>query len=555
MSDLIKSINEEALSILLAHKSKNPSFTFWMRKNDNKGRLSAGHWFRGSDYVFISPYKRGDAKNKTQVIGFVVTENKSKNFYVEVVFCDDNNQKDKLFFEEVISNISVSSDNKSCKQQIPIDAPKWQSGLEIFLNEIVPKINIIIDKYSLGDSFYIQEEEFAEMMKKVDKTKANNNPPKQGDKAMTGKLNTILFGPPGTGKTYKTINHALSILMRSYFQDDRAEAKKVFDAYVAKGQIVFTTFHQSYGYEEFIEGIKPDINPESSEIRYKVQDGVFKALCQTALSNTDKNYVIIIDEINRGNISKIFGELITLIEPSKRLGADEAMTVKLPYSGYDFGVPSNVYIIGTMNTADRSIALMDTALRRRFEFIEMMPDYDVIARELGDNGNIDLGDSKKLDIVNMLKTINQRISYLYDRDHQIGHAYLLSLKGKEGKEALAELDNIFRNKIIPLLQEYFYDDWEKIQIVLGDHENQSYENEEFNHSQNRFIDSTKLKVTDILGLNHDDIVDETISYTIKKLFTESAYIKLPEFRLFTESSYLKLQLKLKRNRQNHNEQA
>lgn len=365
------------------------------------------------------------------------------------------------------------------------------------------------------------------MKKKVDKTKANNNPPKQGDKAMTGKLNTILFGPPGTGKTYKTVDHALSILMGSDKDPvDRTNAKEKFEAYVVKGQIIFTTFHQSYGYEEFIEGIKPDMNNDAGEVRYRIKDGVFKSLCQTALSNTDKNYVIIIDEINRGNISKIFGELITLIEPSKRLGADEAMAVKLPYSGDSFGVPSNIYIIGTMNTADCSHALMDSALHRRFDFIEIMPDYDVIASELGDNGNIDLGGRKKLNIVNMLKTINQRISYLYDRDHQIGHAFLLSLKDKKGEDALAELDNVFRNKIMPLLQEYFYDDWEKIQIVLGDHENQRYEDEEFNHSQNRFIDSTKLKVTDILGLNHDDIVDEMISYTIKKQFTESAYLKV-----------------------------
>lgn len=669
MSDLIKSINEEALSILLAHKSKNPSFTFWMRKNDNKGRLSSGHWFRGSDYVFISPYKRGDAKNKTQVIGFVVTENKNKNFYVEVVYCDDNNQNDKPFFEEIIRNISVSSDVKSCKQQIPIDAPNWQSGLDIFLNKIVPKINIIIDKYSLGDSFYIQEEEFAEMMKKVDKKKADYNPPKRRDNAMTGKLNTILFGPPGTGKTYKTINHALAAIYGLNVKDESFEAAVIDKAGVQFGddfleeikesennrkklnaiykklvdeeQIVFTTFHQSYGYEEFIEGIKPDMNHDSSEIRYKVQDGVFKDLCKKAISqdNTqvfnekiewlksecseadgkqaldldtftisyrngrtfrvkpkrtnnpdkdypanienieklyrggnrsdvynptyvsgileflytkglprlednknpsgeNKNYVIIIDEINRGNISKIFGELITLIEASKRIGAPEELRLALPYSGNEFdgdkgfGVPKNVHIIGTMNTADRSIALMDTALRRRFDFIEMMPDYNVIASELGDNGNIDLGDSKKLDIVNMLKTINQRISYLYDRDHQIGHAYLLSLKNKKEKEALLELDNIFRNKIIPLLQEYFYDDWEKIQIVLGDHDKQIkqlYNGKKVDKTQDRFVDSDQLTQKGILGFDDqdDDIADQAISYTIRgEPFTANAYLKI-----------------------------
>ncbi len=169
------------------------------------------------------------------------------------------------------------------------------------------------------------------------------------------------------------------------------------------------------------------------------------------------NRVFIIDEINRGNISKIFGELITLLEPSKRIGAKEQLRARLPYSEKDFGVPDNVYLIGTMNTADRSIALIDTALRRRFSFVEMQPDSATLKDVLVDG----------IDISEMLNTINKRITVLLDREHTIGHSYLLPLKSDPTLEHLAV---IFENTIVPLLQEYFYDDYEKIQLVLGDNQ-------------------------------------------------------------------------------------
>lgn len=274
-------------------------------------------------------------------------------------------------------------------------------------------------------------------------------------------VNTILYGPPGTGKTYNSIKYAVGTIDKKCRQD----SAKTYTDYVnrfnelkAAGQIAFTTFHQSYGYEEFIEGIKPvlgDIS-EKNELSYKISDGIFKEFCKRAASDESNKYVFIIDEINRGNISKIFGELITLIEDSKRSGEDEAMSVTLPYSQEEFSVPKNVYILGTMNTADRSIALMDTALRRRFEFIEMMPDESLL-------DNVVVED---ISIQKMLEKMNQRIEVLYDREHTLGHAFFMPLKNKK-KATLDQLASIFKNKILPLLQEYFYEDYEKIMLVLG----------------------------------------------------------------------------------------
>lgn len=374
-------------------------------------------------------------------------------------------------------------------------------------------------------------------------------------------LNRILFGAAGTGKTFHCINHALSIIENKPLdvleQEDRTVLKTRFDQYKEQGQIKFVTFHQSFSYEDFVEGIRAETD-EHGSLTYNVKSGVFKEICEdaelesevkssktlvpteasinqviesliqkakleeqtfytkrnvefkvtsnasgTLFAQTSKDtsislslrhiknylkfqsknivdnrayewaianslsseiqfedidkqikpYVLIVDEINRGNISRIFGELITLIEDSKRQGADEELSVTLPYSKEEFSVPSNVYIIGTMNSSDRSLTGLDIALRRRFTFIEMPPKPELL-------NDIEV---EGLNIGELLKVINQRIEVLLDRDHCIGHANFMSLKKHP---TLEHLTSIFKQKIIPQLQEYFFDDWAKISLVF-----------------------------------------------------------------------------------------
>ncbi|MBQ9786070.1 MAG: AAA family ATPase, partial [Clostridia bacterium] len=336
-------------------------------------------------------------------------------------------------------------------------------------------------------------------------------------------LNTILYGPPGTGKTYNTVIYAVAIIENKKLSqveaEDYEQVFKRYNEYKKSGRVAFTTFHQSYGYEEFIEGIKPVIETDNesggnSEIKYSVVPGIFKAFCENASgikkptiseindlnelnqatkSEIKENFVFILDEINRGNISKIFGELITLIEPSKRIGADEEIEVLLPYSAKLFGIPNNIYIIGTMNTADRSIATIDTALRRRFYFKEMLPKPEVLKDVYVED----------LSIGDMLARINKRITVLYDREHTIGHAYFMALKESPTIDTLAR---IFENNIIPLLQEYFYEDYEKIRLVLGD--NQKDE-------QSQFIIAKPNNYIELFG-NQDVDFDEGYNYEINK---------------------------------------
>jgi len=261
-------------------------------------------------------------------------------------------------------------------------------------------------------------------------------------------MNKILYGPPGTGKTYKTAKLAIEICGGDG-NLPREELMARYEEFRKEGRISFVTFHQSYGYEDFIEGLRPELN--DGQVSYSVRRGIFREACDAARLSTE-NYVLIIDEINRANISKVFGELITLLEPDKSEGEINAIMVKLPYSQESFSVPSNLFVIGTMNTADRSIALLDTALRRRFEFEELQPDYVALQSKIVND--INLGE--------MLRAMNERIEYLYDRDHMIGHAYFINVK------TLDDLDVVFRRKVIPLLQEYFYENWAKVQLALND---------------------------------------------------------------------------------------
>ncbi len=348
-------------------------------------------------------------------------------------------------------------------------------------------------------------------------------------------LNQILYGPPGTGKTYHTIEAAVKAAEPSFNASSRKELKAKYDSLVEEKRVRFVTFHQSYGYEEFVEGLKANSN--NGEISYDVEPGIFKQICEDARQGVEpdndpleqaielfkteleetstitlktlrgndfdvqyhgnttfrvfpeatshedlgkgypvsidnirklyrglsvkkiynssyvksilnhikktynvndfevpkqgeaKNFVLVIDEINRGNISKIFGELITLIEESKRSGEErgEALEVVLPNSGEPFSVPENLYLIGTMNTADRSLAMMDTALRRRFDFVEMMPRPELF-NEVSING---------IDLEALLSKMNQRIEVLYDREHTLGHAFFIPVKDLVGKQDLA----------------------------------------------------------------------------------------------------------------------
>lgn len=290
-------------------------------------------------------------------------------------------------------------------------------------------------------------------------------------------------------------------------------------------RLEFVTFHQAYSYEDFVEGIRPIQDEETGDIGYQVVPGVFKRICQRAKADPGQRYAIFIDEINRGNIAKIFGELITLIETDKRAIYSDSgflksgMELTLPYSGVRFGVPGNLDVYGTMNTADRSIALLDTALRRRFQFKELMPDAGVISGSRGD-GYIEDGEGGVINLRALLEAMNRRIRFLLNRDMTLGHAYFITVRDFIG------LKEVLFNQVIPLLQEYFYEDWHRIQLVFRDVGPAGEKLEP------QIVCHDTLNEEEVLGFDHDDFddlteyrvvnQDEIMPEAVRKVYEESA---------------------------------
>lgn len=652
----------------------------------------------------------------TKTIGYVLKLDNGQvaGAYIEVVFGHHLNLEIIDFYKKVLEYLSIKYEEGRYKYQKQI-VGDWKAGLIEFLERDVASIRNIISEFDLEDDFIVPESTLQSRLKKIEDIKKRGLKELSNDSSeitqdsqseVYGEIvdtstkqqtaNIILYGPPGTGKTYSTKFETLKIIEGQPETDlTREEVNQLFEDYIESGQVVFTTFHQSMSYEDFVEGIKPVIDPETDQMIYKVKNGLFKSLANQARENyiasntkgiaskdlhikklidsftqhiesklesgpipltekvsvTDiddeslryrgdtwggqkgnkisfseleymyrsgvetrqevkrlkdisglgnqhasyfikalqllkayekesfnpniennkneelKQYVIIIDEINRGNVASIFGELITLIEPDKRYGSDESLSLVLPYSKERFSVPPNLHIIGTMNTADRSVEALDTALRRRFIFNELMTDYSLVKNDpyleissfilahknddlnnkrvkeqwedlihwlnfTGDNKEIldfdkfrkDFSADEKLmdyrkdpdyqrlatDYFNnqgidfdpiqldkLLLTINKRLTYLLDRDHTIGHSFFM------GINSLSKLKRVFKNQVIPQLKEYFYGDWSKIGMVLG----------------NRFVKEDTEQLSWPAGFDSDNLFEDYQSLVINEIWT------------------------------------
>lgn len=614
-----KELHRYAYDLLMKFKTEHPEFTFWFRQR-GEDKFKQGYVFQGNDaYAFVGLYNRGGGSNMTRSVGIVFypAADGTVGVKLENAFNEEQDQNILSFYEQMRNTSGGFRQMGVTNYQKVFTNPI--NDLNEFLISQKPQIDKLINEKGLS-SFLITEDNFQKSLKKIIpylNTSFSTESEATMESTISG-LNTILYGPPGTGKTYNTINKALQIVGFDLKGKSRKEIKDEFDKRVLAGEIVFTTFHQSMSYEDFIEGIKPKTVGNNSVI-YEVEDGIFKSICNKArfvagnfetvidklkqeVSEEDgktpitikaaattfdvryigtnvfyvqphsstkenawypvninnirkafetenyqglynptyireilkyltdkyglrksnnnnqeqKKYVLIIDEINRGNVSQIFGELITLIEEDKRQGKPEAISVKLPYSKEEFSVPPNLYILGTMNTADRSVEALDTALRRRFMFEEIMPQPEIIQHQFEKDflnkcvefHHLKWEDEKWLEIeedytdllndeelenfrqvirdnykdkmsyeeyysfwinknvaiksVEILQTINNRVEVLVNRDNLIGHAFFI------GKYTWASLQTVFHKNIIPLLQEYFYGDYGKIGLVIGE---------------------------------------------------------------------------------------
>src|SRR6056297_425684 len=323
--------------------------------------------------------------------------------------------------------------------------------------------------------FYLQSVKEKWQKKKDERKKEDENYINAEDPTLDNLVRTlrrhkqiILYGPPGTGKTYYAEKLAKEVLSQDNFDKDYNELNKKERQQLKIGftpdensnknnYLRFCTFHPAYGYEEFIEGYRPYITEEGRPA-YKLKNGIFKRMCKEAEENKDKTFILIIDEINRGDIPRIFGELIRLIETGKRWQLDKDYpdtAVILLASEEVFAVPDNIILIGTMNTADQSIALLDVALRRRFGFRELLPESDILK-----NRNI-----SGINLADWLNVLNKRISKNVGRNLQVGHSYLM--KNDEPIKNEDQLLATVRDEILPLLQEYCYDDYSALKEILG----------------------------------------------------------------------------------------